>query len=472
MNAGYLNEYEYVISGGKESYLNTGDAFFTMTKTNANLIKVVSIGDLIDSTLNDNTYSIRTTEYIKSTTKYYGTGSFNDPFMFVEGIPDINVTFAYKETEQTYVVPESGYYTMTAYGAKGNGNGGGNGSKIEGDVYLNEGDEVIIVTGGINGYNGGGDGGGTTGYSKVINGGGSTVVKVNGTTIMISAGGGGSTSESVGGSGGSGLGLSGETGSSTKATAGTNGGGGGGTTSYTPKVYSTCSTGTDTCVGATEYSNCSSCYYGSDAVYTTYYRYYYSCGKGSGKAYVSTPLYPCTSTPSCSFFYSTATNTYSGSYDCNQSHLNAHHISKYGNCATASRYVYNNGSYSGYKSSASAVKWYFYKYTGGSTLNVNGYSLSGYFTYNPGSCYTADGTYQQVLSKASTCSYGCDSTWNPCHSIIDPCQPGYVDGETVSGNGGQGGKNTVTSSLSFVSQTDGGNNDANGWVTLVYDRRN
>lgn len=107
--------------------------------------------------------------------------------------------FKYNGEEQVYTAPYSGMYQFELFGAQG-GNSeceGGKGGKVTVDLKLNKNDEVQIVVGGQNGYNGGGEG-------NVANGGGATDIRINGERIAIAAGGGGGTVKNVGGAGGSG----------------------------------------------------------------------------------------------------------------------------------------------------------------------------------------------------------------------------------------------------------------------------
>jgi hypothetical protein len=99
--------------------------------------------------------------------------------------------YAYSEKEQTFFVPYTGFYTLTANGAQGGNYGsysGGQGGKVSVKIWLCAGEKLTIATGGINGYNGGGSG---TMYAA---GGGYTIVSSNKKGTLLVAGGGGGAS--------------------------------------------------------------------------------------------------------------------------------------------------------------------------------------------------------------------------------------------------------------------------------------
>lgn len=110
-------------------------------------------------------------------------------------------TFTCTDARQTYTVPHTGVYTLTAYGAQGGNYGshsGGKGGKVSADFWLTQGEVLTYNIGGQNGYNGGGVG------SGFANGGGYTSVSSDLKGDLIYAGGGGSaTSVGEGGAGGS-----------------------------------------------------------------------------------------------------------------------------------------------------------------------------------------------------------------------------------------------------------------------------
>ena len=153
----------------------------------------------------------------------------------------VTKSFAYNSSAQTYTIPYTGYYDITAYGAQGAGSGG-KGGKIVGRVKLTKGDTITVVTGGTDGTNGGGAG--------LYKGGGSTIIKKGNAYLIIAAGGGGGSAGTAGGNGnGAGGAAASASASGTNGgpgTKGTNGGGGGSGYNYS---YS---------------CGCSSCYYGSN----------------------------------------------------------------------------------------------------------------------------------------------------------------------------------------------------------------
>lgn len=184
---GLLNKKEYSIIGGKDSYLFDGLAYFTMTEEN-DKIHIVNMNDneLVDKNSNSN---VRITGFTKPDVKVKGEGSYDKPWEFVI-IFNYSKTIEYKEEEQIIEIPKDGTYLITLYGAQGAGpepNGGGKGGMLEMRLSLNDGDKLVITTGGQNGYNGGGSGG-------AYNGGGATTVEIQSstqTTTYIAAGGGG-----------------------------------------------------------------------------------------------------------------------------------------------------------------------------------------------------------------------------------------------------------------------------------------
>lgn len=112
----------------------------------------------------------------------------------------VSESFGYTGIGRTYMVPYSGIYTLTAYGAQGGNYGahqGGFGGSVTARVWLREGEILSYTVGGQNGYSGGGSG------SIYGNGGGRTVITSNTQGILLVAGGGGGASATgPGGAGG------------------------------------------------------------------------------------------------------------------------------------------------------------------------------------------------------------------------------------------------------------------------------
>ncbi len=102
----------------------------------------------------------------------------------------------------SYVVPYSGFYTLTLSGAQGDNFGehqGGLGGQVEAVLYLERGERLRYVIGGQNGYSGGGQG------KSYANGGGYSLVSSESRgTLLIAGGGGGASDCGDGGAGGSG----------------------------------------------------------------------------------------------------------------------------------------------------------------------------------------------------------------------------------------------------------------------------
>ena len=126
----------------------------------------------------------------------------------VSNLPIYTTTtnFAYTGGEQTYVVPASGTYTLTVYGAQGgylnSSYGlGGKGGYVTGKIYLTAGTVLYVYVGGQGSYTtatstwagGGFNGGGTATYYGG-GGGGATDIRVGNNTLyhrVVVAGGGG-----------------------------------------------------------------------------------------------------------------------------------------------------------------------------------------------------------------------------------------------------------------------------------------
>lgn len=123
----------------------------------------------------------------------------------VGNVSSVNKSYGYSGRNETYIVPYSGLYTLTAYGAQGGSygsNSGGKGGMVTGKVWLEAGEIITYTIGGQNGYNGGGS------ASQYGNGGGSTnIVSNRQGTLLIAGGGGGASSNGNGGAGGSAVNL-------------------------------------------------------------------------------------------------------------------------------------------------------------------------------------------------------------------------------------------------------------------------
>ncbi len=106
------------------------------------------------------------------------------------------IDFSYTGSIETYTIPTSGTYDITAYGAQGGGYGktgaiaGGMGAVIGGDLFLSSGEVLQILTGGMGASNadpGGSFGGGGGGSFVALGGSLSTS-----TPLVVAGGGGGS----------------------------------------------------------------------------------------------------------------------------------------------------------------------------------------------------------------------------------------------------------------------------------------
>jgi hypothetical protein len=141
---------------------------------------------------------------------------------FLESIP-----FKYQTGSiQTYTVPVTGFYQLTAAGAQGGSSGfkqGGRGARMQGYVYLQANEKLRILVGGRGGdadvpttgaFTTGGGGGGAT-----------SIVKVNGMSnepLVFAGGGGGASQDTLGGPG-----LTTPDGGSSRSSAGGKDGAGG-----------------------------------------------------------------------------------------------------------------------------------------------------------------------------------------------------------------------------------------------------
>lgn len=115
----------------------------------------------------------------------------------------VSVDWAYSGAQQSYTVPYTGLYDLTAYGAQGGGHGtyaGGLGGQSYGRFWLRAGEVLTVNTGGQNGYNGGGAasaGGFSCGRGM------SSIASSTQGTLLIAGGGGGASPTGNGGAGGS-----------------------------------------------------------------------------------------------------------------------------------------------------------------------------------------------------------------------------------------------------------------------------
>ena len=168
--------------------------------------------------------------------------------------------FEYTGSEETYVIPTSGYYMLETWGASG-GNAneyrGGYGGYSVGKVYLNAGDTLYVNVGGAGiggyspqgGYNGGGAAGANNAGQRGSGGGATHIATTSGLLstlssstddILIVSGGGGGADDwptgpqnGLGGDGGGYLGKNGTTQWHTVGGGGTQSSGGGGYASGT-----------------------------------------------------------------------------------------------------------------------------------------------------------------------------------------------------------------------------------------------
>ena len=141
--------------------------------------------------------------------------------------------YGYTGAAQSFDVKATGTYQFELYGAQGGTYGehaGGKGGMVSVRVDLHRNDQVELLIGGSDGYNGGGQG-------TLSNGGGATSLQINGKVAAIAGGGGGATDTQDGGIGGDllGAGSTPYTGDSSTEPNSAGGGGGylGGLSGYT-----------------------------------------------------------------------------------------------------------------------------------------------------------------------------------------------------------------------------------------------
>lgn len=148
-------------------------------------------------------------------------------------VPGRADTFNYTGSEQKYIVPHDGTYTLEVYGAEGGGRRlsgnsssglGGLGGYSKGEIDLKKGEVLYLYVGGYGysstngtaygGYNGGGNGYASSSSEPGNGGGGATDIRRNGKNLydrIIVAGGGGGGGEDTNDSHGHGGGATGST---------------------------------------------------------------------------------------------------------------------------------------------------------------------------------------------------------------------------------------------------------------------
>lgn len=335
------------------------------------------------------------------------------------GVPS-DVTYNYKNSNQTFTAPYDGYFKFDAYGAQGSGSGG-KGAYGSATIFLNEGETVTINTGGTNGYNGGGSG--------LYTGGGASTVKKNGTIIVAAAGGGGGSAGTAGGSGtGAGGASSGGSGTNGGAgSSGSNAGGGGAGYNYTYNYNcSDCYYGSNTCRGGYDQYNCSSCYYGHN-----------TC---RGK-WVETGV--------CERWTTETYNHGSGSqtFKC-----------------SGGQWWWKSSSFN--VNCGSNTKYYDCEDATGSCTNGSTTTTSCWGYCEREVCSSYEEYYDDCYYGEDTCSYGCDEVYNSCQTGSNTCRYG-CSSATNPYNSGKGGKNIFLSSALYQATTDGAQS-GNGKVIVKF----
>ena len=141
----------------------------------------------------------------------------NENYIPGKYIPRKETFFSYTGQLQTYKAPIDGEYTLEVWGAQGGNGAGGYGGYSKGKINLTKNENLYILVGGSNGFNGGGSGHGRS-YQC---GGGATDIRRNTNSLynrIIVAGGGGGRGDSAhtysrsSGYGGAGGGITGNKG--------------------------------------------------------------------------------------------------------------------------------------------------------------------------------------------------------------------------------------------------------------------
>lgn len=119
----------------------------------------IVVGNLSEVTINDYTQQVFSYTNLPTGTLYFKIFAKSDNGNMESNVMTTIVSssydFGYSESVQTFVVPETGIYQLETWGAQGENDGGYGGYSV-GEVELQAGDVLYIVTGGQNGYNGGG----------------------------------------------------------------------------------------------------------------------------------------------------------------------------------------------------------------------------------------------------------------------------------------------------------------------------
>lgn len=376
----------------------------------------------------------------------------------------VDKIFSYKEEDQEYVIPYSGYYKLEAWGAQGQAEAneeGGLGGYASGEKYFEKGTVLKINTGGTNGYNGGGAG--------KYNGGGASTIKLNDEVILAAAGGGGGKDGTPGGN------DSGEGGEASKmdyttiedggpGSDGANYSGGGSGYGYEYEANcSECYTGENTCQGGTIEYNCSDCYtgetkcvYGCDSEYDPCKSTKEVCQSGtkngSCKSYKSCVNSSCgcatynscqSSSCGCASYKSCQSPSCGcASYDKTQGCVTAGDCK----CISYKKCISSSCGCASYKSCASSS-------CGCASYKSCANSSCGCASYEQitDPCMTTKtvcvgGTVQTNCSSChhttTTCAYGCDTRYDECATGHNTCEYG-CDTIKVEYKSGHGGKNMI-----------------------------
>lgn len=108
-NGGFISTYEFNTTiSNKDSYLITGSRYFTMTDS-SDMVDVVNLRKITNENKN-NTFESRVTEYIIPETKITGSGSRNDPWVFK--MPKYKITINLSNA----AIDESNNFVDTIYG--------------------------------------------------------------------------------------------------------------------------------------------------------------------------------------------------------------------------------------------------------------------------------------------------------------------------------------------------------------------
>lgn len=323
-------------------------------------------------------------------------------------VKSVSQTFSYRGKAETYTVPYSGFYTLSAGGAQGGAYGsyaGGKGGSVTARFYLTAGEKLTVTVGGQNGYHGGGT------ASAYGCGGGMTSIVSDQKGLLLAAGGGGGASMS-------GEGVAGGTSTSLRAdgksagAAGMAGGGGG--------------------------------YVGGNA--GTYEIHYHVNAAGNRTGNVDGSDKSIRTAGGCYNRQVTATETLTGT------------------CSLGYRQVTEDGgtcSICG-GSRKKYTEWQTHTYSGHNT-GAHGVELKGWYTCQ--SCWATSGGW------TNSAYYGAATSGSHTYTYQEPVtyytlSCGYFDGEILSSSPAYGGSSYINTAYAISSGFTAGDRTGNGQASI------